>query len=721
MTALDQITAAALQGLTRAEVVATVLNGRALTAAEQTAFDKARGIWKLREAKRKAEKKARGPLTNSEKASASIARRLSREGDVGDLPPPRHPLWRERGRLDLVWFAVVYCRSRLPSRFLKWRPDTAAVEYLRALQSAILGNGRVHVRFPRGAGKTSLCKCALLWAMLYGHRKYLFTGAANGDNAKAIVNDLWDIIEFNPRILADFPEAAVPIRKLAGRMQRCASQHQHGEPTRIDSTADGFTMPTVKLADGSTAPCAGCVFVSRGYTAGVRGLVRGSQRPDFALIDDPQKQKGATSDGECDSIEAWVQGDVSGLAGRDRAISMVMTTTPIADGDVSERFADRNLHPEWKTITVPLFSSWSNNPDLWEQYLAIRADDEFKDDDKLTRATEFYRKHRRKMDAGVVVIDRRAYDRTIQISAIQAAYDLKFTTRAAFDAEYQLKPERNNTVYNLTPANIFSHVVKGCDPYALPDGFKPVLVCVATDINRATAGLTSVMTAFDERLTAHVMWYGIYRTHITNDIPRTKRDQLTFEALAAHGRQITEALKRIEIESVWGIDASGEAYDTVHRLAANALNLGIVKPWPMTGQAGENFNPNRRVGVVGGVRNFTMELVDRDRRHRIGFLADYYRELAQTAWLGDLGSPNKCTLFDGGAIHADFAKQICAERLIAKDVKKGLPYWVWRSSKNIPHDYGDAVYNCYALAGFRGLNGTGERTPMTTRKLAVCF
>jgi len=706
----NRITVAASNGLTAAEIEAGILR-RPMTDAERTAYHAARGIWKLKEAKRKAEKKARGPLTNSEMAAASIARTRSREADVGDLPAPRHPLWRAKARTDLVFFAGVYCRSRTGSRFLKWRPDTAAVEYLRALQAAILGNGRIHVRFPRGAGKTSICKCALLWAILFGYRKYIFAGAANSDNAKSIINDLWEILEYSPRLLADFPEATIPIKKLEGRMQRCASQHQGGKPTRIESTADGFTMPTVKMANGETALCAGGVFVSRGYTAGVRGLVRGALRPDFALIDDPQKQKGAASDSECDSIESWIQGDVSGLAGRDRAISMVMTTTPICDGDVSERFADRNLHPEWKTITVPLVSSWSNNPDLWEQYLGIRAEDEFKDEDKLTRATAFYMEHRAEMDDGVEVIDRRAFDKSIQVSAIQAAYDLKFTARAAFDAEFQLKPDRNNTVYNLTPANIFSHVVKGCDPYTMPDGFNPVLVTCSTDINRATAGLTWVMKAYDEMMTSHVMAYGIFRTKITNDVPRTQRDRMTFEALVAHHRNITEVSKKLTVDFICGVDASGEAYDVVHRLSANAVTLGIVKPWAMTGQSGENFNPNRRVGVVGGVRNYTMELVDKDRRHRIGFLADHYRELAQTAWLGDLGSPSKCTLFDGGSMHAEYAKQICAERLIAKDVKKGLPYWVWRASKNVPHDFGDATYMCDALAGFRGINGSGDRKP----------
>ena len=53
MTALDQIRAAANNGLTRAEIEAGIIR-RAMTADEVTAFNAARGIWKLREAKRKA-------------------------------------------------------------------------------------------------------------------------------------------------------------------------------------------------------------------------------------------------------------------------------------------------------------------------------------------------------------------------------------------------------------------------------------------------------------------------------------------------------------------------------------------------------------------------------------------------------------------------------------------------------------------------------------------
>lgn len=715
MNTKDQIRSAAAQGLTRNEVIATVLGGRAMTDDERIAFDRARGIWKLKEQKRKAEKRAGYKYESaSERASRSAAKRKSEAADIGDIPAPRHATWRAHAAVDPVFFVTIYCRSVGGARFLKWRPDAEAVAYIRAVASAIISSGRVHVRFPRGAGKTSLCKGVILWAILFGYRKYIFIGAANSDNAKGIMNDLWDIIEFSPRLLADFPEACIPIRRLEGRMQRCAAQHQHGEPTRIESAADGFTMPTTKMANGEKAPCSGCVLVSRGWTAGVRGLVRGSQRPDFALIDDPQKQKGASSEAECESIESWVQGDVAGLAGRDRAISMVMTTTPIQDGDVSERFADRNLHPEWKTITIPLVLSWSTHPELWEQYFAIRAEDEFKDGDKLTRATAFYTEHRAEMDDGVVVIDRRAYDRSIQLSAVQAAYDLKFTSRGAFDAEYQLKPTRNNTIYNLTPSNVFAHIAKGVKPYEYPEGFKPVLVTCATDINRATAGLTWCMKAYDEQMTSHVMAYGIYRTSITNDIARVERDRMTYAALVDHHRQITKIAQRLGVDFSCGVDASGEAYDVVHRLAANSLSLGIVRPWPMTGQSGENWNPNRRAGVVGRPRNYTMELVDRDGRHRIAFLADYHREGSQTQWLGEVGAPSTCTIFDGN--HADFAKQVCAERLVAKDIKKGVTYWVWRASKNVPHDFGDASSYCDVLAAFRGLNGCGGTVQAKSKK-----
>ena len=57
MTAIDQIRAACAQGLTAAEIEAGIIR-RPMTDAERTAYHAARGIWKLKEAKRKAEKKA---------------------------------------------------------------------------------------------------------------------------------------------------------------------------------------------------------------------------------------------------------------------------------------------------------------------------------------------------------------------------------------------------------------------------------------------------------------------------------------------------------------------------------------------------------------------------------------------------------------------------------------------------------------------------------------
>lgn len=630
----------------------------------------------------------------------------------GDLPAVRHPNWRERCRHDLVAFAKIYCRSRTNIRFLKWSPSPDGERYLRALQDAILGDGRIHVRFPRGIGKTSLGKCAMAWATLFGHRRYVFFGAANITNAKCIVDDLWEFFEGNPRIAADFPLVAVPIQRLERRFARCAFQHIDGKPTNIDHSQEGFTLPTIPTSEAS-----GVMFVARGYQSGVRGLVHGAQRPDFAFIDDPQKQKGANSPIECDKIEAWITGDVLGLGGHDQTMSAVMTTTPICDGDVSERFADRNLHPEWETITVPFVKSWPKRDDLWQQYLDLRARDQYdKTVKNFATATQFYLDHRAEMDEGAECIDARAYNHKLEMSAIQHAYNLKFTTKDSFDAEYQLSPARATTVYDLNPGCIFAHTVKGLAPLKIPQGFKPIYFSAATDINRATAGLTSSIIGFDNQLTAHVFWYGIWKTKITNDIPRDVRDRLVYEALVAHGREIVEAAKIVPVKD-WGVDASGEAYATLMRLAGAARSLGLVNVLPMTGQSGQNWKPWRQKGIVGHVKNDTMELVDHDGNHRVAFCADRHRESSQTAWLGEIGSPSRITIFDGGQNHAVFAKQICAERLVAKgvDPKTREPFWQWDSNEHNPHDYGDSVTMNFALAAFRGIMGSTEVTAVSPK------
>jgi hypothetical protein len=81
----------------------------------------------------------------------------------------------------------------------------------------------------------------------------------------------------------------------------------------------------------------------------------------------------------------------------------------------------------------------------------------------------------------------------------------------------------------------------------------------------------------------------------------------------------------------------------------------------------------------------------------------YWHEVAQRAWLGDIGKPGACSLFRGE--HRDFAEQIWRERMLGKGIIAGREVWTFAAQPG-RHDYGDAMAQGYAAAAFGGI-GTG--------------
>jgi hypothetical protein len=95
--------------------------------------------------------------------------------------------------------------------------------------------------------------------------------------------------------------------------------------------------------------------------------------------------------------------------------------------------------------------------------------------------------------------------------------------------------------------------------------------------------------------------------------------------------------------------------------------------------------------------------------HYLAFNADYWRETAQRAWLGEVGTPGGISLFEG-ARHGEYAAQVAAEYLEYKvELPNGRTDYRWRQvGKN---NFGDSTTMCYALAGSFGISASGYIPP----------
>jgi phage terminase large subunit GpA-like protein len=258
------------------------------------------------------------------------------------------------------------------------------------------------------------------------------------------------------------------IRALEGKPQRCASQTYKGELTHIEWTADRIVLPTIPDSVASAG-----VISAHGITAASRGLKfkrpdGTQQRPDLAIIDDPQTDESATSPIQISKRLGIIRKNICKLGGHARKIAVVINATVIAANDLIDQMLDQKRHPEWQSERVKMVRRWSDaHETLWlEDYTNLRNtyDPAQPGAQKIAHAaaTKFYKKHRAAMDAGCEVSWVHCFDPETEISAIQHAYNsLIDDGPEVFASEAQNEPLIPREEKDLiTPAEIASKLNK---------------------------------------------------------------------------------------------------------------------------------------------------------------------------------------------------------------------------------------------------------------------
>lgn len=592
-------------------------------------------------------------------------------------------------------------------------PSRQMLSLIKDLQDAVTGSGLKHIRMPRGSGKTSLAKCAFVYALVYGLRRYVVCVAAARDLSISMVDDAFSLVESSPAFAEDFPEIAVPLNHA---QERGATSRRavtvHGKLCKIRKTAIEANLPTV---DGSAS--SGAIIRAVGVTGRIRGMVKGSRRPDLVVIDDVQDDEVAKSPERVAEMVKRIDGVVLGLGGRKRQITALMTSTPIEPDDVSEHYASS---PDWKTTTYPYVmrwpKCWGTKDDPWKEYAAIKRRAIMSGRKEYVEANRYYRTHRSAMDSGAEVLTPDAYDRKTEVSGLQAAINILLRVGPrTFDAEYQMKPHRVEYALELTPKIVGSRVRRGTAPGVVPDG--TVCTVAATDLN-PSYGFTTVIIAFDARMTGFIVGYRVHPTRISETENETAFAAAVYDHLAIVGREVSALGVKL---SAWGVDAGGKQFGPVCKFREHSLELCGIESTPMLGRAGRNWNPFVR-SQIQPAKNDTVLCRDPDRRQWVAWNADAWKERAQKAWMTEVGSPGGLSLFDGGADHSEFAAQVAGERLVSKIATQGgrdVYRWKEIGSK---HDYGDVVAMCFALAAHLGFTDTGEFVPVRqNRQRAMCF
>ena len=566
---------------------------------------------------------------------------------------------------------------------------------------------------------SSLSEAAAVWAMLYGHREFVCLVGATETAALEMLESIRTEIESNELLDADFPEVCYPISKLEGIVSRANGQTVHGERTRITWTANEIVLPTVKdsVSSGIIVRC-----------AGITGRIRGmrykrsdgrSVRPDLVIVDDPQTRDSARSLSQNRTRERILSGDILGLAGPGRKIAGIMPCTVIERGDMADVILDRDKHPEWNGERCKMLYAMPSHMELWEEYFSVM-DESLREIGNISRATEFYRENRERMDEGAVVAwpERHNDD---EESALQNAMNLMHRDHFAFSSEYQNEPMSDDEdMDRMLSSDEIASKTNGLDRMVVPLDCHRLTMFV--DVQKTCLFYT--VCAFADDFTGAVIEYGTFPEQNTRrfslstitrrlcDIYKSSVEAQLYSGISAlvkdkascvYSREDGTELQigMIAIDANWGIST-----DIVYQFCRQTEFRGRVIPahGRYVGASSKPMSeyrkkPGERVGLNWIV---TSSASQRAIRH-IAFDTNFWKSFVHERLASPIGERGCLTLYGSRPYeHELYAEHMTAEfRVRTQGRGRTVDEWKLRPDRSDNH-WLDCTVGCAVLASSMG-------------------
>ena len=652
--------------------------------------------------------------------------------DIGELPAVVNPERKARAATDFRCF----CEAYFPFTFhLAWSPDHLKV--IAKIQRAVVEGGLFAMAMPRGTGKTSICECACIWAVLNGHRDFVCLIGSDEGHAMDMLESIKTELDSNDLLLEDYPEVVYPIQCLDGIANRCSGQLYKGERTHIGWTAREVVMPTIPGSKGS-----GAIIKVAGITGRIRGMKfkradGRSVRPSLVVLDDPQTDESARSISQCATRESILAGAVLGLAGPGKKIAGVMPCTVIRPEDMADRILNRDKHPQWQGERTKMVYAFPTNEGLWAKYAELRADG-LRAERGLVDATEFYRQHREEMEAGAAIAWPERFNHD-ELSAIQHAMNLKLQDERAFWAEYQNEPLPEETPQDneLTADQVaakFNRLHRG----DVPVGCNHLTMFV--DVQAAL--LFYVVAAWEDDFTGYVIDYGTYPDQKRaffklRDAQPTLSHVATGAGLEGSIYAGLEALTNCCLGREWHrddgagmridrclIDANwGSSTDVVYQFCRQSADSAVLLPshGRFVGASSIPFSEyKRKLGDRVGLNWRTPNVQGKRAVRHVVFDTNYWKSFVHTRLAVAMGDRGCLSLFgDSYAQHRLFAEHITAEYRVRTEGRgRTVDEWKLRAAA-VDNHWLDCLVGCAVAASIQGAVLPGTDVRPTSRKQRV--
>lgn len=658
------------------------------------------------------------PTTPKQRRAANSVDRVRawrQAARVLDCEPPDAKTMRARTRREKD--TAKWLRHYFPQAFYLPFGDVHH-EIIEAAEYTIDTGGKCSVAAPRGTGKSTILAGVALKAMVQARVMFpVVIPWKDGDLKRAL--EFWKkSLCFNLEFAADYPEFCAPFVASRGNAMGIKRFTDHdGEPlgAQLVVSQKLIVLPQNRGVIGGATINGNPLGLNHATDDG-RVL-----RPDLILIDDPQDRDTAMSEQQVSGVIQMIDYDISGMSGPDRPMPMMMACTVKQPEDVAQHYLN---HPEWRAVRVGQIVTWpdgweekdSKSKAAWDDWNQARLDCGANQDKTEKAARAYYREHKELMTAGCAVSWKQRYrrktteDGPADPDAIYSALrDYYVMGHGAFMAERQnqpVDPYAESEQYKITPALISGRVDAGRSPGDVPEWAKVYIA--SSDVNHY--GIHTVTLGMSNQQTTAVCWYRCMDSlTVPKNAPEQERRRIIFEMLVQAMKELV-ALPRVP--SLWMIDG-GYEHETVQRFATQYSNKCGMRIAVARGYSADRYRPTGR-NVIGTAME-QCHMTEWPLGRGLAWNADYWREIAQRAWLGSVGAPGSCSLPEGH--HAVFAEQICRERLAEKLSGKTGYVWKWKSQPG-RHDYGDAMAQGYATAAYEGV-GTGTANAVQPQRKRV--
>lgn len=668
-------------------------------------------------------------------AAASRARSIKGR-EIGQIPDIADPDRREKCKDSLKLFCETYMRKTF---HLGWSDDH--IRAIDRIEETVSKGALFAYAMDRGKGKTALSRAAVVWAISYRLRWYVFKIGATAEKAEESLDSIRIIMRFGAEYAADFPEISYPVQCLRGIAQRASGQLCQDESTLIEWAADSLVLATVPppanwpkhwplRADGKV-PTSGSIIYAAGLTGeGIRGSLRtlsdtSMVRPDFVILDDPQTPESAASPTQNDKRLKLIMADVLGLAGPGEKIAAVMPCTVIEPGDMVDQVLDRTKHPLWRGERSGILRSMPIDLTAWDRYFEVYDRCAQLEPPDFAESNAYYVDRRAELDAGAEASWDERFNED-EVSAIQSAMHLYHRDRRAFWAEYQNQPLATNTA-----------AANALDPDQVAGRVTNLAVrVVPRDATRLTAFfdvgvhlLWYAAVAWNERFGGVVISYGAYpdqhRSYFAandarpalGDLAESQgkpQDAVIFAGLSAmagailapaYKQEATGAELRIErclVDANWG-----PGTDTVYDWCRRSPFANILQP--SHGKfIGASSNPMGSWPVKPGERpgwHWRLSAPESGRGRHITFDTNHWKTFLADRLRTPEGAAGCLLLHDPGkGNHRMLGEHCAAEYPVAvKRQSGGREVEEWKDRPNRDNHLWDCLIGCSVAASLQGL------------------